>query len=254
MRYHHNESSQITQKADIRIKGDVVVKTYIHSYQNQAKLDYKNLSMIQRYFSPIQHNGVTYRALSVVGHPQTNAIVMEHFPGESLKDFFEKTKDPSIFYNMGYWLGMLHRSRYCTETHTVIAFWDYNRGNVLYDGTQMQTTAIDPECQGNLFSDPHESFASGLRSVVRGAAAVAPSKILACASAYVIGYRESAPASIFSHLRLRSVAAGVFQRTAKMHRIKPNLRHHMHKMPATLEALAVLIIAFFVLPKEVRRT
>jgi len=178
-----------TNKAKFVTKGDYVYKKYFRS--GSAERDAALLTRIADTYRESESGGWHYRALRVVPYDESsNEIVMERLYGETLRDAFERTRNPSLFVHGGRWLGYLHQSSKDADG-SVLAFNDYNRSNVLIVWDKRETVALDPGGYTSIRNPPGVSFFIGIFSIVRGVCREDVRLVPAAICHYLRGYHEA---------------------------------------------------------------
>jgi hypothetical protein len=155
-----------TNKARFEISENRIVKEYFTT--GDAIRDFELKKKIQENFKSQKHGAWTYKAVKVFDTPSENSIEMEYISAETIREIFAKEKQPSIYYHMGLWLGLLHKSTKDKKNNTVLTFNDYSDTNFLMNLSNKITAAIDPGNYKDKRADPGRSFVTGAFSVQRG--------------------------------------------------------------------------------------
>ena len=120
-----------TNKAVFFTDQEYVYKKYFKV--GSAVRDAALLRLIEEVYTTFELGGWKYRALRIFPvENDNNELIMERLQGETLKDAFERTKDPDLFLHAGRWLGLLHKDSEDLNGR-VLAFNDYNCSNVMLD-------------------------------------------------------------------------------------------------------------------------
>lgn len=178
-----------TNKAVFSVEEGKVYKKYLNT--GSAERDIALLQLIEDIYPMSECNGWRYRALRIFGDDRnSNEIVMEQLHGETLKDAFERTKDPALFLHAGRWLGFLHEASE-NSSGRVLVFNDYNRSNLILDWDRREVVGLDPGNYLETYVRPGASLFMSIFSLSRGAWQVDPRLFPAGLCYLLYGYQEA---------------------------------------------------------------
>jgi len=155
-----------TNKAVFEIYGNRLIKKYTKI--GDAVSDYQLLKTIQKTFNHQKKESWNYRALKVFDNPTKNSIEMEYIPGKTIRKAFANNRNPQIYYHMGKWLGILHKSTKGSDFKRVITFRDFADVNFILVPEKKVAVAVDPGNYKNIMNHPSISIMTGAFSIQRG--------------------------------------------------------------------------------------